>query len=316
MRKIKDFGAVITISLICICIAGRSVLAEEGEYNRGSRIASNGVFNYLNGTVVLDSADLTYLADEIDGLERAYKTSTMEALNKINTFYVSTDGGISHDSDDNNVSSDMAAELSFSDLYHGIIDSQSVDHLAGVQAADADGNPLYYADRDACESNNLITVTKGANDYPLLIHPAKAGNLTAGAAAWVDGNLIIGNGADNTAYYDNGRRDGYDQGKSEGYNQGKSEGYDSGYTTGYNEGFNQAKYKGNWEMVLKVYLCAYDEYIMTNEARYARVVIRCTNGSVSVVYDENTGLNGWLNLGSGSGQTRVHKVELESFTVK
>lgn len=216
MRRIKDLGTYIVISLICVCIVGGSALAEEGEYNRRGRIASKGVINYDDNTVVLDSSDLTYLADEIDELEWAYKSSTMEALNRIHTFYVSTDGDISHEQQDNHVSSDMAAQLSFGDLYQGIVKSQSVDHLSNVQAEDADGNPLYYADQNAGESNDLITVTKEANDYPLFIHPADADNLTAGTAAWVDGNLIIGTGSDNAAYYDNGKNTGYSNGYDEG----------------------------------------------------------------------------------------------------
>lgn len=216
MRKIKDLGAFIVISLICVCIVGGSVLAEDGAYNRRGRIESKGVINYADSTVVLDSSDLTYLADEIDELERSYKSSTMEALNRIHTFYVSADGDISHEQEDNHVSSDMAAELKFSDLYHGIVKSQSVDHLSDVQAEDADGNLLYYADQNAGENDDLITVTKDANDYPLYIHPAGAGNLTAGTAAWVEGELIIGTGADNTAYYDHGKNTGYSAGYDEG----------------------------------------------------------------------------------------------------
>lgn len=217
MRKIKDFGTLIVISLLCVCLVGGSVLAEDGEYNRRGRIASKGVINYADDTVVLDSSDFTYLADEIDDLERSYKSSTMKALNRIGTFYVSTDGDISYEEDDNHVSSDMAAELKFRDLYHGIEKSQSVDHLSDVQAEDEDGNLLYYADWNADEGNDLIRITKEANDYPLFIHPAGASNLTAGTAAWVNGDLIIGTGADNTAYYENGKDAGYSDGYDEGH---------------------------------------------------------------------------------------------------
>lgn len=248
MRKIKDFGTFIVISLLCVCIVGGGVLAEDGEYNRRSRIASKGVINYSDSTVVLDSSDLAYLADEIDELERSYKSSTMEALNRIGTFYVSTDGDISHAQEDNHVSPDMAAELKFSDLYHGIVKSQSVDHLSNVQAEDADGNPLYYADQNAGESNDLITVTKEANDYPLFIHPAGADNLTAGTAAWVDGNLIIGTGADNRAYYGNGKDAGYSNGYAEG-NKVQSiqiRGFTTAADNICNIGFEILNNKGQW----------------------------------------------------------------------
>lgn len=295
MRKIKEFGALIVIILICVCIVGGSVLAEDGEYNRRNRIASKGVFNFSNNTVMLDSSDLTYLADEIDDLERTYKSSTMEALNRIGTFYTSTDGSISHNCDDNHVSSDMAAELLFSDLYQGILKSQSVEHLAGVQAEDTDGNPLYYADQGAGESHDLIRVTKNANDYPLFIQPANAKNLTAGTAAWVDGELIIGNGGDNTAYHDNGKNEGYD--------------------SGYNEGVNQAKYKGNWRATIRIYLSGYNGDVITANERSARVYVNCKDGKVSIDYPDKDWLNGFINCGSGSTQVIVHNVILESFQV-
>lgn len=246
MKKMKDFSILIVISLICVCIVGGSVLAEDGEYNRRKRITSKGVIDYSNSTVVLDSSDLIYLADEIDDLERAYKSTTVEALNRIRTFYVSADGDISHERDDNNVPPDMAAELSFSDLYHGIIKSQSVDHLDNVQAEDADGNPLYYADQNAGDSNDLTSTTRDANDYPIFIQPASANNLTAGTAAWVDGDLIIGNGRDNTAYYDIG------------YDAGDSDGYDRGYDEGYDDGLREFPAVGNFDMKLAVTVGSYE----------------------------------------------------------
>lgn len=201
MKKIKECGILILTFIVCAGIIGSSVMAEEGQYDRRSSLASKGAVEYADGTVVIDSSDLTYLADRIDELERTYKAATVDALNQIGTYYASSDGDISHDPDNNHISSDMAAELSFNDLYQGILKSQSVDHLADVQAQDPDGKPLYYADGSAAESNNLIMTTTEANGLPILIRPASENNLTAGTAAWVNGKLIVGNGADNAAYY-------------------------------------------------------------------------------------------------------------------
>lgn len=233
MKKVKEHGALALITLICFCIVGGSVLAEGRDSGRSSRIASRGVLDYENGKVVIDSADLLYLADQIDGLENAYKSATVDALNQIRTYYSSANGDISHDDRENNVPPESAAALSFDDLYKGILKSQSVEHLADVQAQDADGSLLYYADSDAGENNNLIMTTTDANDYPIMIRPAVASNLTGGTAAWVDGNLIIGNGADNKSYYDNGYKKGYDN----GYNIGCDTGYNNGYNIGYNKGY-------------------------------------------------------------------------------
>ena len=127
------------------------------------------------------------LSDRIEELERSYKIAIMEALNRIGTFYASVDGAITHNAADNAVSPDGAAALSLNSLYQGILQSQSVAHLADIRAA-------------------------------------VGSNLSLGTAAWVDGSLIIGNGADNKNFYDQGHADGYEQGDSDGYRRGYADG--------------------------------------------------------------------------------------------
>lgn len=112
------------------------------------------------------------LSDRIDELAYTYKSSTMEALNQIGTFYASVDGAITHNIADNAVSPDGAAALSFDSLYQGILQSQSVAHLTDI-------------------------------------NPAVENNLPKGTAAWVNGSLIIGNGADIADSYNRGFADGY-----------------------------------------------------------------------------------------------------------
>ena len=209
MKKIKGFGILIFTLVVCAGIIGSSVRAKEGQYNRSSSLLSKGAVEYGDGAVVIDSSDLTYLANQIDDLERAYKIITMDALNQIGTYYASSQGDISHSPDDNHILSDRAVELSFRALHQGILQSQSVGHLADVQAKDANGNLLYYADESSAESHNLIAVTDESNNLPILICPAAVNNLTAGTAAWVDGELIVGNGADNQAFYNKGYADGF-----------------------------------------------------------------------------------------------------------
>ena len=209
MKKIRGFGIWILTFVVCAGIIGSSVWAEEGQYNRRSRLSSKGAVEYEDGRVIIDSSDLTYLADQIDDLERAYKIITMDALNQIGTYYTSSQGDISHEPNENTILADRAVELSFHALQKGILQSQSVGHLADVQAKDADGNLLYYADESAAESHNLIMTTTEANGLPILICSAAANNLTAGTAAWVDGKLIVGNGADNKSFYNKGYADGF-----------------------------------------------------------------------------------------------------------
>lgn len=127
------------------------------------------------------------LSDRLEELERSYKSAIMEALNRIGTFYASVDGQITHSAADNAVSPDGAAALSLGSLYQGILQSQSVAHLADIRAA-------------------------------------VGSNLSLGTAAWVNGSLIIGNGTDNQNFYDRGHADGYEQGNSDGYRRGYADG--------------------------------------------------------------------------------------------
>lgn len=189
------------------------------EYNRRKSITSKGVIEFADNTVVFDTSNLTYLADEIDRLEWIGKYATVKALSQINTYYMSSDGDISHDPGSDHLSPESASALSFYNLYQGILQSQSVEYLENVQAKDSEENLLYYADENAGNSKDLRRITTDANDFPLLIGAAKAGNLSAGTAAWVDGKPVIGNGADNKAHYDRGYGEGYEK----GYDSGKKD---------------------------------------------------------------------------------------------
>lgn len=147
-------------------------IPDEG-LTRKNGLKSKGAINYNDGTVLIRAADFAYLADEIDKLEYLYKVNVKNALNSINTYFP-TDGTIVRGNDMANVPEESALSLSFAKLYDGILRSQSVEHLADQQ-----------------------------------IYAAIADNLTFGTAAWVNGNLIIGNGADNKTSYEKGYIEGF-----------------------------------------------------------------------------------------------------------
>lgn len=143
------------------------------DLTRKNSLKSKGIINYNDGTVLIRAADFAYLADEIDMLEYAYKINVKNALNSINTYFTS-DGTIVHDRDAADAVEEAALNLSFDKLYEGILQSQSVEHLADRQ-----------------------------------IYAAITDNLSLGTAAWVNGELIIGNGADNQTSYEKGYIDGF-----------------------------------------------------------------------------------------------------------
>ena len=137
---------------------------------RRDNLRSKGIINYKNGAAILDSSDLTLLADELDNLESEYKANMVAALNDINTYF-KIDGSVTHEQGEA-LSSAYANNLSLDRMCNGILWSQSVDHLEAT--------------------------------------PIVADNLTAGTAAWVNGTCIIGNGADNEGAYKKGIEDGED----------------------------------------------------------------------------------------------------------
>lgn len=174
--------------------------------NRKDNIRSKGILDYASGTVVIDSSDLIYLSDEIDLLESAYKINTANALNKIGTYFLE-DGSVTHNPD----IAGSGAMLPFDSLYNGILMSQSVAHLANEQAVNAAGEALYYASEAAKNDNSLVMPTTTDNGFPLLIQAPSPENVSCGAAAWANGKLVVGNGADNIAFYNQGYVDGFNK---------------------------------------------------------------------------------------------------------
>lgn len=175
---------------------------------RGARLQSRGALDYNNKTIYLDSADLYYLADQIDQLESAYKTETVTALNQIGTYF-KQDGSVVYSGEENEVDdNEKRLQLGFDRIMEGIKQSQSVVSLTQTQAVDKDGNPLYYADEVASQEKDLLKITTSDTGHPVYYSAAAVENLSAGTAAWINGNLIRGNGGDNARYYTKGFLDG------------------------------------------------------------------------------------------------------------
>lgn len=144
-------------------------------------LRSKGIINYGNGAVVFNSADFYFLVNEIDELESEYKANVVNALKGIKTYF-KPDGSIIHDDREETLLPQDAARLAFDTICQGIQQSQSVDHLSAAAAAE--------------------------------------NNISAGAAAWVNGQCIIGSGKDVQDAYDRG----FEQGDSEGYLRGYADG--------------------------------------------------------------------------------------------
>ncbi|MCM1388125.1 MAG: hypothetical protein NC231_12415 [Bacillus sp. (in: Bacteria)] len=161
---------------------------------RREKIKSCGIIDYAGGTVVLDSTDLIYLADEIDELEAIYKQEILQALNEINTYYEDYEY-IVHEEN----TTIYPTRLSLEQLTSGILNSQTV------------------------ETGTI------------------ADNLSKEKGAWVNGEYIEGNGADNQTAYNQGYTDGFNKamdGVDISYVYHEHNGEQSGAGTGCYQGYH------------------------------------------------------------------------------
>ena len=209
-KSIKLRRTIPIILTVIISILGlvNPLIVSAQTIARRNNIQSKGKIEYEQGKVLIDSSDLRNLADEVDSLETTYKATTIEALNAIGTYF-RNDGNLTHDLTGNEVDTEEEkASLSFGSIKNGILLSQSVDSLLSTQALNKDGNGLFYLNEEASNNRNLLQVTTDDTGYPLQYQPITADNLTAGTAAWVNGQLIRGNGGDNASSYTQGFIDG------------------------------------------------------------------------------------------------------------
>lgn len=187
-KKIYIFLAVIFLA----GLIGISLTANARTEKRSANIKSKGIIDFENGAAVIDFSDLTYLADEIDLLEDTYKSETVDALSQI-SMYFNMDGTTTRDQNQSNLAIENANILPFSTITDGIINSQSIP------------------------SERTYTGTLPGENAEISgnISAADEEKMSLGTAAWVDGTLMIGTGADNNFYYNQG----YTKGWADGYDE-------------------------------------------------------------------------------------------------
>lgn len=199
--------------LVALMIGTCSIaMAEEATTSNATRdsLQSYGSVVYTDGmdnSVEIHSDDLYLLADRLD----SFKISLADQLAAINTYLSYGNKGISlvSDSTINVVHTDPSADtvdpllLDFSTLLEGVAASQSIPTDV-TEYGYPEGTLLYKT-----TSGSLTTNGAEKNVEQIGICAATADNLSAGTSAWVNGQLIIGNGADNHTYYNLGYTDGY-----------------------------------------------------------------------------------------------------------
>lgn len=204
MKKTIQIIVVVAVLISIFLQSNASVYAAAGARRNNIKSVGNIDVQIDHKTIYIAASDLVYLADEIDNLENTYKITTVDALNAIGTYFKS-DGSFVHNRGLNEVDTPgEKAALPFGKIRDGILNSQSVSSLSQTQATDKDGNLLFYKDETARENKDLLNTTTANTGYPVYYTAATANNMTAGAAAWVNGALIKGTGADNAASYAQG----------------------------------------------------------------------------------------------------------------
>ena len=180
-------------------------LAEEGSgqsVTTASQLKSHGAIVYQNGTdsVVIDSNDLYTLADAFD----TFKAAVYSQMTEMNTYLTTDDEGINLTTSEDiyvvhSTPSDIVDPLSinFDTLIEGLAASQSIPHTPSEYGY-AEGTNLYKT------ASGLLTTEASDETEMIEIEGATADSLSAGAAAWVNGELILGNGNDVEKAYNQG----------------------------------------------------------------------------------------------------------------
>ena len=203
---------LISVALIIALVLGTySVAFADGNTSvnatRNSlKSVGNVVYTDGENRVEIHSDDLYMLADKMD----SFKECVADQLAQNHTYFSKGSNGTSTvtDSDIKVVhtqpSNDDAVDpvsLDFDTIMEGIAASQSIPSDV-TEYGYADGTILYKT-----ESGELTTDGTLENVQQIDISAAKPENLSAGSAAWVNGELILGTGSDNNAYYNIGYTD-------------------------------------------------------------------------------------------------------------
>lgn len=192
-------AALFLMGSVCMVSA-----AEETNFATRKGLRSQGAIHYQEGAekVVIDSADLYTLADSLD----LFKVRTAEQLGVLHTYLSKDANGVPlTGTGDIYVTHRKPAAseeinprtLSFDTILEGIAASQTISTDPTAYGM-SPGTTLYKG-----TDGKLYTgYQEGAEQ--IHIQAATPENLSAGAAAWVNGKLLLGTGEDNKTYQDKG----------------------------------------------------------------------------------------------------------------
>lgn len=196
MAKKYISAVIVMVMALGICTVS---MAQEKAHGTATELRSKGAIVYQKGndSVVIDSKDLYTLADKLD----YFKTAAARQLEAVHTYFTPEKRGTQLTTDEHvNVVHTEPADatdpltLDFDTILEGIAASQSIPLDPSEYGYEA-GSRLYKT-----KDGKLTTDASGEGATEINITAATADNLSAGTAAWVNGELLLGSGADNQAY--------------------------------------------------------------------------------------------------------------------
>ena len=218
MRKKKIILSILTV-LCCASIAGAWCLKTTAATNT----ASVGNFSASGGRVVIRSEDIDYLNGELERLQNEMDDSILSSASADVTVLASADmrrrllnshGVINYDN--GKVTANAANLFALADETDVLGDTYATAICRALNEIgtyyDADGNVNHTAQTAETIVLGCKQLEEGILQSQSVEHlsaaPVTEANITAGAAAWVNGRCIIGNGADNETAYQRGMGDG------------------------------------------------------------------------------------------------------------
>lgn len=191
-NRIVSMIAVFAITLSTCMVA----VAAENPAATKTQLRSEGAIRYADegGEVIIDSADFYTLADQLD----LFKVRAVKQLGVMGTYLTRSGKGVVmtsadgvcavHSKPQDGEEADPLS-LDFATILEGIAVSQSIPTDPTAYGLPA-GTKLYK------KADGTLGTDDSEGAEPIDIQAAGAGNLSAGTAAWVNGELKLGTGED------------------------------------------------------------------------------------------------------------------------
>lgn len=212
--KKKIIGSILTV-LCCASIIGAWGIKTTAAANT----ASVGKFSAAGSRVVIRSGDIDYLNRELERLQSELDDSVSDSAGADVTVSDSADmrrrmlnshGIINYDN--SKVAANAANLFALADGTDALGDAYATAICRALNGIgtyfDAEGNVNHSAQTAEAIVLGCERLAEGILQSQTVEHlsaaPVTADNITAGAAAWVNGRCIIGNGADNERAYQRG----------------------------------------------------------------------------------------------------------------